>query len=55
MRGKPKKHDATQAANGITPAYAGKTTVSHTRRWGTRDHPRVCGENWFFAALAAPL
>ena len=30
---------------GITPACAGKTRVSLSRRIVVEDHPRVCGEN----------
>ena len=29
----------------ITPAGAGKTILRHFRRFGSRDHPRRCGEN----------
>ena len=45
MRGKLSidvgKFDATR----ITPAYAGKTYKKPARQQGSRDHPRVCGEN----------
>ena len=45
VRGKPKKHDATQVANGITPAGAGKTFWLFNKRFSNKDHPRRCGEN----------
>ena len=32
----------------ITPAYAGKTSFCFGQRLVVEDHPRVCGENWFF-------
>ena len=30
---------------GITPACAGKTVILVVTCYGTRDHPRMCGEN----------
>ena len=35
----------------ITPVYAGKSSRPCRRKSKTRDHPRVCGEKWSFAAL----
>ncbi len=32
---------------GITPACAGKTTRYHQQAMPVRDHPRVCGKNYF--------
>ena len=31
----------------ITPACAGRTTARRRRGWSGRDHPRVCGKNFF--------
>ena len=45
MRGKRYIQCRRQLSVGITPAYAGKTSVQvrvYSRPW---DHPRVCGEN----------
>ena len=44
MRGKGRRWPESVAANGITPAYAGKRKVCDGSRHETRDHPRVCGE-----------
>ena len=46
MRGKGRRWPESVAANGITPAYAGKSLP--TRRYfdGFGDHPRVCGEKF---------
>ena len=41
---------------GIIPAYAGSTAWLISRRAGTGDHPRVCGEHsslWPFLSLQA--
>ena len=44
MRGKVHtSHQRTRQA-GITPAYAGKSTVGRNRPARYLDHPRVCGE-----------
>ena len=45
VRGKPKKHDATQVANGITPAGAGKTTGAFAPEYKhTGSPPQVRGK-----------
>ena len=44
MRGKGDDTIQTDSDRGITPAYAGKSTISDFLTTGTRDHPRVCGE-----------
>ena len=46
MRGKAKKVDAQNLHQGITPAYAGKSTPSRCSWACIRDHPRVCGEKY---------
>ena len=45
MRGKPGGDVIGIPARGITPAHAGKTTISSRQRRASRDHPRACGEN----------
>ena len=44
MRGKAKGPLGLLRAAGITPAYAGKSSVSSSSVHRSRDHPRVCGE-----------
>ena len=44
MRGKGLPGRGEEAADGITPAYAGKRFSSAGTRSWPRDHPRVCGE-----------
>ena len=46
VRGKRLKAAITVVPIGITPACAGKTCPSRATRAASRDHPRVCGENW---------
>ena len=45
MRGKHPTQTPCTARARITPADAGKTILRHFRRFGSRDHPRGCGEN----------
>ena len=33
---------------GITPAYAGKTTLKNKTDSSSKDHPRVCGKDYEF-------
>ena len=44
MRGKVFQQLENGKPAGITPAYAGKRTISHGHYGDDRDHPRVCGE-----------
>ena len=44
MRGKAPEIIVPQSLLRITPAYAGKRTLSYTAAYNFRDHPRVCGE-----------
>ena len=44
MRGKGQDHLHRRVADGITPAYAGKSPKSRPATGPERDHPRVCGE-----------
>ena len=46
MRGKGGDRAVPAKILGITPAYAGKSTLKRRRRPVSRDHPRVCGEKW---------
>ena len=44
VRGKARGRGRDRAADGITPACAGKRTAPPTDQAAHRDHPRVCGE-----------
>ena len=44
MRGKGVKQYTADRVVGITPAYAGKSTVGYEESIAYRDHPRLCGE-----------
>ena len=44
MRGKVKRNKRFQLADGITPAYAGKSDLVFDTAIIRKDHPRVCGE-----------
>ena len=44
MRGKDGNARVSGDAQGITPAYAGKSVFSKHRRHQQKDHPRLCGE-----------
>ena len=44
MRGKVLDLLEDLCAVGITPAYAGKSTVGYEESIAYRDHPRLCGE-----------
>ena len=44
MRGKVGRRFSHNAADGITPAHAGKSAPRRATRRGVRDHPRPCGE-----------
>ena len=44
MRGKAKPHRVGALERGITPAYAGKSTLGAIAQGIYKDHPRVCGE-----------
>ena len=44
MRGKDQNFPATIMTQGITPAYAGKSTTPVQIARGMWDHPRLCGE-----------
>ena len=44
MRGKVDGISIATDSEGITPAYAGKSTCPQAGSPNSRDHPRVCGE-----------
>ena len=44
MRGKGKDYQLGDKVSGITPAYAGKSSVATTAAFSYGDHPRLCGE-----------
>ena len=47
VRGKLPAGRARAVSRGITPACAGKTFSKSRSQRSWRDHPRVCGENYF--------
>ena len=55
VRGKGFLHFAHKMLEGITPAYAGKSTTAGRGRMPSRDHPRVCGEKLQIAAITRRL
>ena len=48
MRGKVERLCQSDCRIGITPAYAGKRNAQRLGASGSRDHPRICGEKYFF-------
>ena len=52
-RGKPPRARARIALDGLIPAHAGKTAVTHWRPLRSRAHPRSRGEN--FPGARSPL
>ena len=44
MRGKVDQKQLPIDANGITPAYAGKSSARNEKLDCSKDHPRLCGE-----------
>ena len=44
MRGKDQSDHRLDRSGGITPAYAGKSSLDHQSHQNFRDHPRLCGE-----------
>ena len=51
MRGKERSASAGRRCNGITPAYAGKSSAHALPMAAAWDHPRVCGEKYAPAAV----
>ena len=54
MRGKLTDELAERMATRITPAHAGKTSLSFQIALPTSDHPRACGENPSLCRFPAP-
>ena len=52
VRGKAGYLAIKRMDEGITPAYAGKSSIPSRRCCFCRDHPRVCGEKRFFPSFA---
>ena len=55
VRGLPHTRARMGTSHGITPACAGTTWATRSRRPGTRDHPRVCGDYHVSAFAATSL
>ena len=55
MRGKVYIIVHTVAIVGITPAYAGKSSVADKTFTPQRDHPRLCGEKCGFSRIPAAV
>ena len=47
VRGKHARQVDGNSSPGITPACAGKTTIRTAIELQDKDHPRVCGENYY--------
>ena len=54
VRGKGGRVTFTLSLSGITPAYAGKRSVTKPRRTKRTDHPRPCGEKLSTKDFIAP-
>ena len=54
MRGKAGKRILQLEAAGITPAYAGKSSILTVFAWCCQDHPRLCGEKATSASQQIP-
>ena len=50
VRGKANYEIGRNISDGITPACAGKSCRRSRRRPSSRDHPRVCGEKFWFTS-----
>ena len=55
MRGKVNFFKFFRCLAGITPAYAGKSSVFLKFRPPTRDHPRLCGEKTIHFCTTPPM
>ena len=55
MRGKDCQSRGIMPANGITPAYAGKSLPSDLSQLPPEDHPRLCGEKTSFSCPSASV
>ena len=50
MRGKECRELYDRLCGGITPAYAGKSSISRDSLTTLKDHPRLCGEKLRFSS-----
>ena len=48
MRGKARFPMSSRPQKRITPAYAGKSSGLWNRECQRKDHPRLCGEKYFY-------
>ena len=55
MRGPPSIRSARYSSSGITPAYAGTTSISPPRPIKTADHPRLCGDHPLERLVSGPI
>ena len=55
VRGKPSPVRPRPSLRGITPACAGKTTLSGKESRTRRDHPRACGENGTLSTIPGEI
>ena len=53
-RGKAKQEEIEEAIKGITPAWAGKSTLNKLSFTVPEDHPRVGGEKTRYAMKVPP-
>ena len=51
MRERLHRNIHNRCNKGITPAYAGKTQGFEKFRQSAKDHPRVCGKDYFFTLM----
>ena len=50
MRGKGGAGEILMIGGGITPAYAGKSAFSPSIWYNPKDHPRLCGEKFWWSS-----
>ena len=55
VRGKGQAIPAHSLGEGITPAYAGKSSTATRAARSTGDHPRICGEKWRIHGWGGPI
>ena len=55
MRGKGGLAGDELSRDGITPAYAGKSTEREDKVAERKDHPRICGEKMLYIGIGRTL
>ena len=50
MRGKARFSKMSASVSRITPAYAGKSAFSPSIWYNPKDHPRLCGEKFWWSS-----